>query len=504
MARVAPAWDALGLAAAKVLLGVVVLGQGFVALSDDDYSRTVIAQGFAHAPSFDPSRTSWLPLPFWVHGAVMALLGRSLAVAHGTALVLGVVSALCVHRAARWLGASRPGALVAAVLGAFTPTAARLGVSTQPEALAAGLVLVGAAAIRLGGRRRVAGAAALCAASLCRYEAWAAAAVFALMTGLDAMRAVRFPRYRETLTSGFAPVGSTEGDVATPRQLAVAALLPLLGPLWWVFHGAVLHGDALFFLHRVAAYRRALGVTEPLSRSLLAYPAALIRREPEVTLSAVMALRIAADRAPVALSALARPALVVASTFAFLVVGRVLDGAPTHHAERTLLPLWMLLGIVVGEALARSLLKSSDSARGDRVARAAPFVLAIAAVSWLVRHGASREPYAERAAERAVGTRAREVASAEERLAVDTPDLGYFAVIAAFGAPEHAVTVDEHDPRRPRAENPFDSEEHLRAYLARARTAWLVAAGPHRDVAQRLGEVVTTSGELSLVRLTLR
>ncbi len=45
----------------KVALAGLVLARGFTHVSDDDYSRTVIAERFAHVPRLDPSGTSWSP-----------------------------------------------------------------------------------------------------------------------------------------------------------------------------------------------------------------------------------------------------------------------------------------------------------------------------------------------------------------------------------------------------------------------------------------------------------
>ena len=42
-----------------------------------------IAQQFAHAPRVDPSGTSWLPLPFWLSGASMMVLGSGLGMLAG-------------------------------------------------------------------------------------------------------------------------------------------------------------------------------------------------------------------------------------------------------------------------------------------------------------------------------------------------------------------------------------------------------------------------------------
>jgi len=73
--------DAALVALSRALVSALCLLGGFRAISDDDYSRVVLAARFADTPSLDPSGTSWLPLPFWFYGALMALLGDSLGVA---------------------------------------------------------------------------------------------------------------------------------------------------------------------------------------------------------------------------------------------------------------------------------------------------------------------------------------------------------------------------------------------------------------------------------------
>ncbi|MEO8796345.1 MAG: hypothetical protein ABI551_00540, partial [Polyangiaceae bacterium] len=75
------AWDARGAAlvfVVKLAVSFWVLRLGFSHVSDDDYARAVISEQFAHAPSLDPSGTSWLPFPFWLTGSVMMVFGRSL------------------------------------------------------------------------------------------------------------------------------------------------------------------------------------------------------------------------------------------------------------------------------------------------------------------------------------------------------------------------------------------------------------------------------------------
>jgi hypothetical protein len=362
----------------------------------------VIAQTFAAAPRLDPSGTSWLPLPFWVTGGIMSLSARSLEVARGVALVEAVLAVLLLHRAALWLGATRLGAFLSAAVAAVLPTAARLGASFQPELLTAGLVVLGAAggAVAEPGRRRMLGATALTAACLCRYEAWPAAVAFSALTVRDHLRK---------------PVTDPVRLVVLPALFAVTA------PVLWMLHGAWNHGSPLFFLRRVAAFRQALGESEPLTTALTAYPRALFD-EPELLLGAVAiflgarhAHRLRRTRLPESIEGAAlvlkgRFAFILASILLFLVVGRILDGAPTHHAARTLLPLWFGIAVVgVDQAL-----------RLPRVAVGLGLV-ATTGLGIGLRTLAPAEDFAERAAERAIGELARARFAASNATAAGSP-----------------------------------------------------------------------------------
>ena len=70
-----------GVAALSVAAALLARKLGVLAISDDDFARAAIAEEFARTPRLDPSGTSWLPAPFWLTGAVMAVFGRSFAVA---------------------------------------------------------------------------------------------------------------------------------------------------------------------------------------------------------------------------------------------------------------------------------------------------------------------------------------------------------------------------------------------------------------------------------------
>jgi hypothetical protein len=254
--------DAFAIGAFKLLVSALVLARGFRAVSDDDYARVVIAQRFAETPALDPSGTSWLPLPFWLYGGAFFVAGPDLGVARGVALVLGAISAVLVLIAARWLGASRVGALVAGVVAAALPHSAWLGAATVPETLSASLTALGVAAFTSDdARRRLAGAAALGAACLCRYEAWSVTAAVAV----------------------FAIAGSARKRDLERLVPAAVALAPMA---LWIAHGVVRHGDALFFWKRVSAYKHALG-GEPALGRIFGPLVELVRRS-----------RISASRSP--------------------------------------------------------------------------------------------------------------------------------------------------------------------------------------------------------------
>ncbi|MDP9001867.1 MAG: hypothetical protein M3O46_17340, partial [Myxococcota bacterium] len=132
--------DALGLCGLKLVIGLWVLHGGFTHVSDDDFARTVIAEQFAHAPSLDPSGTSWLPLPFWIEGGAMMIAGRSLGVARAIAMLLGGASVVAPYFAMRSAQMQRAPALVATIVAMLLPWNVWLAVATVPEGWAGALV----------------------------------------------------------------------------------------------------------------------------------------------------------------------------------------------------------------------------------------------------------------------------------------------------------------------------------------------------------------------------
>lgn len=461
-ARVA---DAVGVGAVKLAASLAVLGAGFRAISDDDYARIVIAQRFAETPHLDPSGTSWLPVPFWLYGTAFRLLGGSIAVAQGVAVFLGVGAALLLLWAARLFGAGRAGALLGALLAALFPWSVYLGAAAVPEAPTAALCVFGVATLAVAARReRTLGAVAIAAACFSRYEAWPVAATFAAFTLLDARRS---------------------RDV----RLALTAAVAVSPIALWLLHGVFIHGDALFFWKRVAAYKSALGSSAPLAERLFTVPRWLFLTEPELSIG----LLIAVIACPATLARFRRAAVAGGALVLFLAAGELSGGGPTHHAERAVLAAWFLaalaLGSVVGQALERR-----PAWRAAWLGYAALVVV----LGWgYFERRRTADFFVERAEEVALGARARELGA--PALLIATRDYGYLAVTAGFQKPSAAVPFDDRDPRHPRTPNAFANMDTLRAAWSRYPQAWLAVDAENALVARRAGSVRDTFNLFVLV-----
>lgn len=468
---------------ARLAVSAAVATAGVRAISDDDFARVTIAQRFALAPSLDPSGTSWLPAPFWMTGSVMALFGRSLEVARVTAWVAGTLAAVLVLLGAAWLTESRVAAAAGALLALVIPYAAWLGVATVPDYLTAALLVVAmASAATRCTRRRLVGATCAAVACLSRYEAWPVAAALALLWLLDAWRAWSRP--------GGSQAGSVLALLA-PGVLAVAA------PLGWLAHGLVHHNDAWFFVKRVTDYQRALG--QDASPVLGAVEGVLGRllMEPEVVAvfatSVVLGWRMKSG----AFERFRRPMLLIGALLLFLAAAQARGSAPTHHAERALLSAWLFGAVFSAATLYAAWQRLAGRKRTLLVLLAAgSFGLGVGVRQLAIE----REPFVDRTSEVAIGRHARALASLG-KLVIDTPDYGFFAVMAAAGGPERAEPLDDRDPRHDRSSDPFASLDGLgRVLRARGATS-LVTPIERAEVARDIGVERARTERFALIEL---
>jgi hypothetical protein len=462
-------YDALIVGLTRALITALCLWSGFRAISDDDYSRVVIAQRFAAAPSLDPSGTSWLPLPFWLYGAPMWLLGDSLLTARVVAALLGVLSALLVWLSGRVLGLGERAALLGALAAALLPYGSWLSAATVPEAPTAALLLFGVISLaRPEARLRGWGGAALGAACFCRYEAWAPALAFGLICSAQALRQRR-------------------------RELWFPVVLAL-GPMGlWLLHGLVRHESALFFVSRVSQYRAALG-QEPggWAHALLHTPLSIVRFEPELVAVVAVALGLSLQkgRSPFARDALG-PGLALLALLAFLIAASATGGSATHHPERSLLSIFWFLALL-GAGLITKL--AQEPAQTWRLPLLA---LPLALAGHLLLRPELRESFVDRREEEQVGTLLRSLSAS--RVALDSDDFGFFAIQAAlgYGKSSPLSDLDPRKPTRPRPSSPPELAARLRQHAA----AWLVTTRERQSLAAPLGQLRATTPRFAVIEL---
>ena len=432
----------------RAAVSVCAIHSGFRALSDDDFSRVVIAQSFAAHPSLDPSGTSWLPFPFWLYGTCLAVFGATLAKARAVAFALGLLGAAGLWLAGRWLGLSRRTSVLAVVIGSCIPYSAWLGVATTPDFLSAILVLLAGCSLARGRRSiRIWGAIALFAAALSRYEAWPVVLIWAAWVAIDGVRSKR-------------------------RSGWLLATLVLVAPLAWMLHGALHHHDALFFVKRVVSYRRALGLTgDSVFSRLVSAPRHLFVDAPELfLLGGVLTIACRWLNVPLLRRRWFAPFLCMLGILVFLMIGDWREGTATHHIGRTLLPVWLFLSLVLAKAIATCARKTHLTSRAlGAVAIAASYALAW---GWLRPALTNLDGFSPRIDETDVGLLASAHVSKGQRLAIYSDDYGYFAVQAAFARP--AAILDAHDPRHPSAVSVVSSAASLSNGLNQHRAEWLV------------------------------
>lgn len=443
-----PGWD-LAFAKAKRardLLGAFALGAfalglgltlwlllrgGFSHVSDDDFARTVIAQEwvasvrgyrFLHElPPFrqarwvrvvDPSGTSWLPFPFWITGASMALFGRSIEVARATQMVLLAGATILLARTLRRVAFGRLAAACILAIGFANPYVLWAAASQTPDAWVSLLIAVGLLALAEKQADPIA-ALSLLAASLSRYEAWPVVAVFA----------VRYLVARP----------------ATPR-VRLVAFVPALGPAFWMVWNAVAHGSALHFFTRVSRYRHAHDALPVAARAAFVPQATL-----ELFGSGLAIVLVVAVCAILARSDARRrwrsPLLGAAALVTFLVAGSLADGAPTHHPARAQLSLsWLgaavlMLGTVA--AMQRVQARAGSKAGATLVA-----ALGFVGIVWIASLPSRIRDFPGRGDDDRTGQieRGQKLAAGPEGPIHLVPcRYEHLALLAAFAAPERVI-----------------------------------------------------------------
>ncbi|MCC6647686.1 MAG: hypothetical protein IT374_19215 [Polyangiaceae bacterium] len=423
---------AVAVAAAWAGAAWAARARGFHELSDDDHARVVIAEAFARAPRLDPSGTSWLPFPFWLNGAAMMLLGRSLEVARGVAVASAAASGALLFFTATRLRLGAWSAFFAATLPLSIPLVPALGAATVPELLAAALGCFALASSAAGAH--LAAASAVTLACWSRYELWPLSPVVAAHAALHA--------WAEPEGRGRAGAG---------------AVTALLGPAAWLAHNAVAHGSATWFSSRVTEFRAASGVAS----DALAFPRAALLGAPAHVLAATVGVA-ALGREGVRRARL--PLAGAAAVLAGLAIAAARGTTPTHHPERAVLIVWLLacpvFALTLPEVFATRL----------RVRPALSLLLVVGAAvaaGWV--KGKPQTTQADRRAWEATGRLLRDALRPGERVLVVPDSYSYLAGVAALGRPEdvETITLRAFDPRGAHDVDPTTSVDALCQAAAR-------------------------------------
>lgn len=396
---------------------------GFLAVSDDDYARVVIANEFAQTPTWDPSGTSWLPFPFLLTGSAMLWLGVGLATARDVAVTSALAGAALLYAAARCVGTPRLWSMAGSVLALSLPYAAILSVSTVPEYLTACLLVFAACAAAGPIRQQLWGSLALMIACASRYEAWPVAGAFALLCLVDAAR---------------------EKTSREKKLALLPATLALLFPFLWLIHGINHHGNPLFFVKRVVDYKSALGAPPvPIIELGLESLRGLLFAEPLAICLAFASggLLILGRERLRFINGLGRAWFLLGVMVLTLIGGAVRGGAPTHHSERALLACWLLAALSSSIYVAQL--------RSEKKSRVIAAMLLATGAGLLIQAGGffERQGFAQREAEERIGKWLKAHPDKTSEIALFTPDYGYFAVMAAHGRPDDFHVLESHDPR---------------------------------------------------------
>jgi hypothetical protein len=378
----------------------------------------------------------------------MKLLDPSLDVARATGAVLAIGATWLLFVAGRIWGFDEKRACAAALGATMLPVVATLGAVAVPELPTAALSAFALIAVtspadeenRASRNASLWAGAAMLAATLSRYETWPLAVFVSVYAAFRRPDSLRWRRM-------------------------TASALSLVGPGWWILHNRLAHGDALSFLRRVSSYRAALG---PAARGeSLAYLSGLALGCPAVV--AVLAGLVfvgfrRANRAAIVerLARMTPWAFAAALLVAFLFAGQLLGGAPTHHAERALLVVWLLAVFAVVDL-------ASIEIPPLWLVLAACALLAFDYRATLADHGVDRR------SEEVIGTQLRSLVPKGERVHVATNDYGYFAILAAFGRPSDAVVDRTHDPRLKAESSLLADHWNAADRMKSENTRWLVA-----------------------------
>jgi hypothetical protein len=220
-------------------------------------------------------------------------------------------------------------------------------------------------------------------------------------------------------------------------------------------------------------------------------PLALLRFEPELIGLSLVTFGLAAQQRTLRFTSAAwKPVAALGALTLFLIAADVSGGAATHHPERSLLPIYWFLALVTAGLVIQLAL-------GKRPWLLPALGIPVALVASLWLRPPLLNTFADRREEELVGRGLRGIGA--QKVVIDTPDFGYFAVQAALGYGK-SMPLAEHDPRHPDPPAPTTSQE-LAARFRPLDARWLVTTKERLPLAEPLGPVRMTTPHLVVVQL---
>ncbi len=262
-----PALLALFLAA-RILLQVWLYRVGFISLTADEFSRTVIAARWAESPYLFWSGV-WLPIQTYIYGIGLRLAYDLVATPRILTIVFGLASIVLMFLVSLELMENAAIALVSAILLGINPLHIWLSSTPLTEILHTALILACVWGFLRFWRTQALGYLCLSSALLAlangvRFEAWMVSLIFSVTLGFWWLK--RLP--------------SRQAQAPRAWHLLAAASLPWFFPLAWMVGSYRASGNPLDFMAAIRSYKLTFyGATH----SYRNYLSALLRIDPFAT-----------------------------------------------------------------------------------------------------------------------------------------------------------------------------------------------------------------------------
>jgi len=266
----------------KLCIELAILSNGFVAVSGDDFFRSLIAyewskQPFICATSLGPASVLWMPLHFWIVGALLKILKEVWLVPILVNLFFSLGTIVVLFTLVRDLFGIRA-AFISAIAAGFIPWHVWLSISGIATCIFQFSIMVGLLFVVKIEKSEILrpgyvflSAAAFTFSTMLRPEGWLFSVVFVFYLCWKLMTEHRDRRNWYILPN--------------------AMLLTSVFMIYWLYFNYANYGDALHFMKLSKVnYLEEAGTLDSFSVRLFKYPALMFIVSPSICLLAFVAL----------------------------------------------------------------------------------------------------------------------------------------------------------------------------------------------------------------------